>query len=75
MGLTAAVASTGEAVNVGDVASNHRYLSAFSTTKSEIILPIINDTDAKLSVRLMSKVKRISLLMPTSNLESKGMPP
>jgi putative methionine-R-sulfoxide reductase with GAF domain len=47
MGLTATVVSTGEAVNVGDVASNHRYLSAFSTTKSEIIIPIINDTDAK----------------------------
>jgi L-methionine (R)-S-oxide reductase len=47
MGLTATVVSTGEAVNVGDVASDHRYLSAFSTTKSEIIVPIIDETEAR----------------------------
>src|SRR5437879_10581016 len=39
-GLTGAVISSGRAVNVGDVEADPRYLTAFGTTRSEIIVPV-----------------------------------
>jgi L-methionine (R)-S-oxide reductase len=41
-GLTGAAISTRKTVNVGDVASDPRYLTAFGTTRSEIIVPVFD---------------------------------
>jgi L-methionine (R)-S-oxide reductase len=41
-GLTGAAISSRKTVNVGNVASDPRYLTAFGTTKSEIIVPIFD---------------------------------
>ena len=41
-GLTGAVVSTRKTVNIGDVAADPRYLTAFGTTKSEIIVPVFD---------------------------------
>jgi L-methionine (R)-S-oxide reductase len=41
-GLTATAISTRQTVNVGDVAADSRYLTAFTTTKSEIIVPVLD---------------------------------
>jgi putative methionine-R-sulfoxide reductase with GAF domain len=41
-GLTGAVISERRTINVGDVAADPRYLIAFSTTRSEIIIPIFD---------------------------------
>src|SRR5437667_1592351 len=41
-GLTGAAISTRKTVNVGDVAADPRYLTAFGTTKSEIIVPVLD---------------------------------
>src|SRR6266436_567207 len=41
-GLTGAAISTRKTVNVGDVAADPRYLTAFGTTKSEIIVPVFD---------------------------------
>jgi L-methionine (R)-S-oxide reductase len=41
-GLTSAAISTGKTINVGNVASDPRYLTAFGSTKSEIIVPVLN---------------------------------
>jgi len=41
-GLTGAVISTRKTVNIGDVAADPRYLTAFGTTKSEIIVPVFD---------------------------------
>src|SRR6267143_6079951 len=46
-GLTGAVISTRKTVNIGDVAADPRYLTAFGTTKSEIIVPILDRTKQK----------------------------
>jgi L-methionine (R)-S-oxide reductase len=43
-GLTASAISTRKTVNVGNVAGDPRYLTAFGTTKSEIIVPIFDST-------------------------------
>jgi putative methionine-R-sulfoxide reductase with GAF domain len=43
-GLTSAAISSRKIVNVGNVASDARYLTAFATTKSEIIVPIFDAT-------------------------------
>jgi L-methionine (R)-S-oxide reductase len=43
-GLTSAAISGRKTVNVGNVASDPRYLAAFGTTKSEIIVPIFDAT-------------------------------
>jgi putative methionine-R-sulfoxide reductase with GAF domain len=43
-GLTSAAISGRKTVNVGNVASDPRYLTAFGTTKSEIIVPIFEST-------------------------------
>ncbi|PYU52647.1 MAG: hypothetical protein DMG48_05050 [Acidobacteria bacterium] len=43
-GLTGAVISSGRAVNVGDVEADPRYLTAFGTTRSEIIVPVFDGT-------------------------------
>ena len=40
-GLTGAVVSTGKTINAGDVAGDPRYLTAFGTTRSEIVVPVI----------------------------------
>jgi putative methionine-R-sulfoxide reductase with GAF domain len=34
--------TTRKTVNVGDVAADPRYLTAFATTKSEIIVPVLS---------------------------------
>jgi L-methionine (R)-S-oxide reductase len=41
-GLTGAAISSRKTVNVGNVAGDPRYLTAFATTKSEIIVPIFD---------------------------------
>jgi L-methionine (R)-S-oxide reductase len=43
-GLTGSAISMRKTVNVGNVASDPRYLTAFGTTKSEIIVPIFDLT-------------------------------
>jgi len=43
-GLTGAAISSRKTVNVGDVAADPRYLTAFGTTKSEIIVPVFDGT-------------------------------
>ena len=44
MGLTGAAISSRETVNVGEVAADPRYLTAFGTTSSEIIVPVFDGT-------------------------------
>ncbi len=41
-GLTGAAISMRKTVNVGDVVADGRYLTAFGTTKSEIIVPVLD---------------------------------
>lgn len=41
-GLTGAAISARKTVNVGDVTADPRYLTAFSPTKSEIIVPVLD---------------------------------
>ena len=41
-GLTGVAVADRRTVNVGDVASDPRYLTAFSTTRSEIIVPVFD---------------------------------
>jgi L-methionine (R)-S-oxide reductase len=43
-GLTGAAISKRKTVNVGDVAADPRYLTAFGTTRSEIIVPVFDGT-------------------------------
>ena len=42
-GLCGAVLESGKPVNVGDVRKDPRYLPGFHTTRSEIIVPMVND--------------------------------
>jgi putative methionine-R-sulfoxide reductase with GAF domain len=44
-GLTSAAVSGRKTINVGDVTADPRYLTAFETTRSEIIVPIFNRSD------------------------------
>jgi L-methionine (R)-S-oxide reductase len=41
-GLTSAAVAQKQIVNVGDVMADHRYLTAFGTTRSEIIVPVFD---------------------------------
>jgi L-methionine (R)-S-oxide reductase len=41
-GLTSAAVAQKQIVNVGDVSADPRYLTAFGTTRSEIIVPILD---------------------------------
>jgi len=41
-GLTSVAISTLKTINVGDVASDPRYLTAFGNTRSEIIIPVLD---------------------------------
>lgn len=41
-GLTGAAVAERQVVNVGDVSADPRYLTAFGTTRSEIIVPVFN---------------------------------
>jgi len=41
-GLTGSAISTRKTVNVGNVTADPRYLTAFSTTRSEIIVPVFD---------------------------------
>ena len=41
-GLTGAAISARRTLNVGDVAADPRYLTAFGTTRSEIIVPVLD---------------------------------
>lgn len=43
-GLTATAISNRQTVNAGDVRSDPRYLTAFGSTKSEIIVPVLGGT-------------------------------
>jgi len=45
-GLTGAAISARTTINVGDVASDSRYLTAFGTTRSEIIVPVFDAAGA-----------------------------
>jgi L-methionine (R)-S-oxide reductase len=42
MGLTGAAIAQRKTMNTGDVASDPRYLTAFGSTRSEIIVPVFN---------------------------------
>jgi putative methionine-R-sulfoxide reductase with GAF domain len=44
-GLTGSAIAEKRTVNVGDVHSDPRYLTALGSTRSEIIVPILNDQD------------------------------
>jgi L-methionine (R)-S-oxide reductase len=44
-GLTSAAISGKRTVNVGNVAADPRYLTAFSNTRSEIIVPVFDPND------------------------------
>jgi L-methionine (R)-S-oxide reductase len=44
-GLTSAAVSGRKTINIGDVTADPRYLTAFGTTRSEIIVPIFNRSD------------------------------
>jgi L-methionine (R)-S-oxide reductase len=46
-GLTSRAISKKKTVNVGDVASDSDYLTALSTTRSEIIVPILDASDRR----------------------------
>jgi len=46
-GLTGAAIRTLRTINVGDVSSDSRYLTAFGTTQSEIIVPIFDPTEKR----------------------------
>ena len=46
-GLTSSVISFGKTINVGDVASDPRYLTALGSTRSEIIIPIFDSMGIK----------------------------
>ena len=46
-GLTGAAMQEGRAINVGDVFSDPRYLTAFGSTRSEIIVPILDERRGK----------------------------
>ena len=41
-GLTGAAISSGKTINVGNVAADQRYLTAFGSTRSEIIVPVFD---------------------------------
>jgi putative methionine-R-sulfoxide reductase with GAF domain len=41
-GLTSAAVAQKQTVNVGDVSTDPRYLTAFGTTRSEIIVPVLD---------------------------------
>jgi L-methionine (R)-S-oxide reductase len=42
-GLTGSAIQESKVINVGDVAADTRYLTAFGSTRSEIIVPIFNE--------------------------------
>jgi len=42
-GLTGTAIVSGKAVNVGDVSADARYLTAFGSTRSEIIIPVFDE--------------------------------
>jgi len=42
MGLTGAAISARKTVKVGDVTTDPRYLTAFGTTRSEILVPVLD---------------------------------
>jgi L-methionine (R)-S-oxide reductase len=46
-GLSGTAVSSGEAVVVGDVTTDPRYLTAFGSTRSEIIVPVIEPATRK----------------------------
>jgi len=46
-GLSGTVVSSGEAVIVGDVTTDPRYFTAFGSTRSEIIVPVIEPATRK----------------------------
>jgi L-methionine (R)-S-oxide reductase len=46
-GLSGAAVASGETVMVGDVSKDPRYLKAFGTTRSEIIVPIVDRAGRK----------------------------
>ena len=46
-GLTGAAIRTLRTINVGDVSSDSRYLTAFGSTQSEIIVPILDSKEKR----------------------------
>jgi L-methionine (R)-S-oxide reductase len=42
LGLTGSAIQEGKVIDIGDVAADPRYLNAFGSTRSEIIVPIFN---------------------------------
>lgn len=45
-GLTGAAIASRQTINVGDVVADARYLTAFSSTQSEIVIPVFDKTGA-----------------------------
>ena len=56
-GLTASAIATKRTVNVGDTTSDPRYLTAFASTLSELIIPIL-DNDAVIGTLDVESEKR-----------------
>ncbi len=48
-GLTGAVIAGRETLNVGDVSADPRYLTAFGTTRSEMIVPVLDETGRRVA--------------------------
>ena len=48
-GLTGVAIALGQTINVGDVASDSRYLTAFGSTQSEIIVPVLDRTGRRVA--------------------------
>ncbi len=46
-GLSSSAVASGETVVVGDVSKDPRYLTAFGSTRSEIIVPVLDRTGRK----------------------------
>jgi len=46
-GLSSSAVASGKTVVVGDVSKDPRYLTAFGTTRSEIIVPVLDPTGRK----------------------------
>jgi putative methionine-R-sulfoxide reductase with GAF domain len=57
-GLSGAAVASGESVVVGDVSKDPRYLTAFGTTRSEIIVPIVDVARSQLWVAMRTFSQR-----------------
>ena len=54
-GLSGSAVASGKTLVVGDVSKDPRYLTAFGSTRSEIIIPVLDRTGRKSSALSMSR--------------------